>query len=58
MAQDDLDKQRTIIYTWVSKAYYRNLTSMVIPEKFTEAAKEIAAQGNGFRFDGNVLSWD
>lgn len=58
MAQDDLDKQRTIIYTWVSKAYYRNLTSMVIPEKFADAAKEIAAQGNGFRFDGNVLSWD
>lgn len=58
MAQDDLDKQRTIIYTWVSKEYYRNLTSMVIPEKFTDAAKDIASQGNGFRFDGNVLSWD
>lgn len=58
MAQDQLDKQRTIIYTWVSKAYYRNLTSMVIPANFAEAAKDIASQGNGFRFDGTVLSWD
>jgi hypothetical protein len=58
MTTDELDKQRTIIYTWVSKAYYRNLTSMTIPEKFSEAAKEIASQGNGFHFDGSVLSWD
>ncbi len=56
--QDEIDRQKVILYTWVSKAFYKRIKSFEVPEKYSEAAKDIASQGNGFRFDGKVLSWD
>lgn len=56
--QDEIERQKVTLYTWVSKAFYKQLKSFKVPEKYSEAAKDIASQGNGFRFDGKVLSWD
>ena len=56
--QDEIDRQKVILYTWVSTAFYKHIKSFEVPEKYSEAAKDIASQGNGFRFDGKVLSWD
>ena len=56
--QDEIERQKVTLYTWVSKAFYKHLKSFKVPEKYSEAAKDIASQGNGFRFDGQVLSWD
>lgn len=56
--QDEIERQKVTLYTWVSKAFYKNLKSFTVPEKYSDAAKDIASQGNGFRFDGTVLSWD
>lgn len=56
--QDDIDRQKVILYSWVSKAFYKRIKSFKVPEKYVEAAKDIASQGNGFRFVDGVLSWD
>ena len=56
--QDEIDRQKVILYTWVSKAFYKRIKSFKVPEKYVEAAKDIAGQGNGFRFVDGVLSWD
>ena len=55
---DEIERQKVILYTWISKAFYKHIKSFEGPEKYSEAAKDIASQGNGFRFDGKVLSWD
>lgn len=55
---DEIDRQKVILYTWVSKAFYKHIKSFEVPEKYVEAAKDIASQGNGFRFADGVLSWD
>jgi hypothetical protein len=55
---DEIDRQKVILYTWVSKAFYKRIKSFKVPEKYVEAAKDIASQGNGFRFADGVLSWD
>lgn len=56
--QEEIERQKVTLYTWVSKAFYKHLKSFTVPENYSEAAKDIARQGNGFRFDGKVLSWD
>jgi hypothetical protein len=56
--QDEIDRQKVILYTWVAKAFYKKIKSFKVPEKYVEAAKDIASQGNGFRFVDGVLSWD
>ena len=56
--QDEIDRQKVILYTGVSKAFYKHIKSFKVPEKYVEAAKDIASQGNGFRFADGVLSWD
>lgn len=56
--ESKLDAQRVILLTWVSKAYYKNLKEFKVPGKYAEAAKQIASDGDGFRFDGDTLSWD
>lgn len=54
----DLDKKVVTVYTWVSKAYYKDIKQFEVPEPFREAAKRIADENNGYRFDGTTLSWD
>ena len=56
--QDEIERQKVTLYTWVSKAFYKRIKSFKVPEKYVEAAKDIASQGNGFRFVDGVLSWD
>jgi hypothetical protein len=56
--QDEIERQKVTLYTWVSKAFYKHIKSFKVPEKYSEAAKDLAIQGNGFRYDGKVLSWD
>ena len=56
--QDEIERQKVTLYTWVAKAVRKSLKSFQVQEKYSEAAKDIAGQGNGFRFDGKVLSWD
>jgi len=58
MAADNIDAQRAIILDWVSKAYWKDLKSFEVPEKYKAAAEAVASEGNGFRFDGKILSWD
>jgi hypothetical protein len=48
----------TKIYYWVSRAYWKDKKSFHVPEEYKEAAQHVADEGNGFRFDGDVLAWD
>jgi hypothetical protein len=49
---------KTRLYTWVAKAVNRQLKCFPVPEQYSDAAKDIASQGNGFHYDGNILSWE
>lgn len=58
MATDNIEAQRAVILDWVSKAYWKDLKSFKVPEKYKAAAEAVAQEGNGFRFDGTTFSWD
>lgn len=58
MAAENIEAQRAVILDWVSKAYWKDLTSFQVPEKYKAAAEAVAQEGNGFRFDGTTFSWD
>lgn len=45
------------IYYWVSRAYWKGIREFEIPVGYEEAARHVADEGNGFRYEGNVLSW-
>ena len=46
--QDEIDRQKVILYSWVAKAFYKRIKSFKVPEKYVEAAKDIASQATGF----------
>ena len=58
MAADNIEAQRVVILDWVSKAYWKDIKSFAVPEKYKAAAEAVAQEGNGFRFDGKTFSWD
>lgn len=48
----------TKIYYWVSRAYWKDMKSFRVPSEYLDAARHVADEGNGFRFDGSTLSWN
>ena len=58
MAADNIDAQRTTLFYWVAKAYWKDLTSVEVPEEYKAAAEAIASDDDDFHFDGKRLSWD
>lgn len=57
MSLPTLDKMRTDILTKVAKCARKNEREFKVPDLYKDAARQVADEGNGFRFDGNTFSW-
>jgi len=57
MSLPTLDQMRTDILTKVAKCARKNEREFKVPDLYKEAARLVATEGKGFRFDGNTFSW-
>ena len=57
MSLPNLDQMRTDILTKVAKCSRNNERKFTVPDLYKDAARQVATEGNGFRFDGNTFSW-
>lgn len=57
MSLPTLDQMRTDILTKVAKCARKNEREFKVPDLYKDAARQVADEGNGFRFDGNTFSW-
>lgn len=57
MSLPTLDKMRTDILTKVAQCARKNEHEFTVPDLYKDAARQVATEGEGFRFDGTTFRW-